>query len=470
MNGLYVLNLLLESAERYSSEFYNGSFAYDSNTTIENILLELNNRRPLNISTDFFDKIKAIESNNKDIDDSMESYLRDIFRNDITSISLVLNKLYPEKYFFYRICMLENEIFAGLKFLSDILEEFNLPFSKIGKGKNSFDNYIQLNDSLHSLAEKAWPDLKDQKMVQQRIHYFLYQGLGNLFITQNDYNQYWIMATGEQYFNSLDTENEVNWSGREEMKEGDLVFMYRQTPRKAITDLYYVSQEPWFDPFGGWTGFWVPIKKITSIKDISMVDMKHDEVLKQWSFVKTSSQGVSTAPMPFFAYNRLLDLIEKDTKEKFNLQKEITADSPQGENKNIIEFKDEKEFEDKVIDPLLKQWGFKHQRQYPCEFVVGSQRHICQVDFIVKDDNNDNIIIFEDKIRIANEKELNRAVLQAKSYALQLGMGGFVVASPEGFWIYKLERNKEVLISMIASDKSQEVKEMKSMILDLKAS
>lgn len=276
------------------------------------------------------------------------------------------------------------------------------------------------------------------------------------------------MATGEEYFEALDTEPEVNWSGREEMKEGDLVFMYRQTPRKAITDIYYVSQDPWFDPFGGWKGFWVPIKKITPIKDITMVDMKHDEILKQWSFVKTSSQGVSTAPIPYFAYNRLLELIDEDIKNEYDLNPEITANITQPNE--IIEFKDEREFEDKVIDPLLKRWGFKHQRQYPCEFVIGSQHHTCQVDFLVKNDKNENIILFEDKIRIANEKELNRAVLQAKSYALQLGMGGFIVASPEGFWIYNLDRNKEVLLNKIASDNIKEIEEMKSLILKLKAS
>lgn len=467
MNGLHVLNLLLDNAEQYSSEFYGGSYAYDPKTGIDDLLLELNNRRPLQLQPDFAEIIKTFRKNNTN-EELIVSYLRNIFKNDISSISLVLNYLRPEKYLFYRVSMLENEIFAGFKFLSNILDEFNLPFSKIGEGKNSYNNYIQLNDSLHSFANEAWQDLKDPKIIQQRIHYFLYQGLGNLFLTKNDYNQYWIMATGEQNFKSLDTKPEVNWSGREEMQEGDLVFMYRQTPRKAIADLYYVSQEPWFDPFGGWTGFWVPLRKITSIKDITMVDMKHDEVLKQWSFVKTSSQGVSTAPMPYFAYNRLLELIDENIKKEFNLTPEITTISAQ--TKNIIEFKDEKDFEDKVIDPLLKRWGFKHHRQYPCEFAIGSQHHTCQVDFLVKDSNNENITLFEDKIRIANEKELNRAVLQAKSYALQLGMGGFIVASPEGFWIYKLSRNKEELIDVISSDKVKEIEEMKSLILGLKAS
>ena len=316
MNGLYVLESLLEDAERYATEFYDGQ--YSSRFSIEDKLLELNSRRPLHLPNDFYKTVKDSSSEGAHAQEiELISYLRESFKNNITFISLVLNHVFPEKYFFYRVSMLENEIFTGFKFFCDIIEEFNLPFSRIGEGKHSFENYIRLNDSLHSFADNVWPDLRNSKVVQQRIHYILYQGLGTLFLTMNDYNQYWIMATGEQHFWSLDNEPEVNWSGRKEMQEGDLVFMYRQTPRKAIADLFEVYERPWFDPFGGWTGFWVPLRKMAPIKDITMVEMKHDEVLKHWSFVKTSSQGVSTAPIPYFAYNRILELMDADIKKKF---------------------------------------------------------------------------------------------------------------------------------------------------------
>ncbi|MCJ7444264.1 MAG: EVE domain-containing protein [Methanotrichaceae archaeon] len=361
--------------------------------------------------------------------------------------------------------MLENEIFAGFKFFSDIITEFNFPFSKIGEGKQSFENYLQINRALHVFANIVWLDLNDLKSIQKRIHYFIYNGLGSLFLTRNDYNQYWIMSSGERDFEYLDTEPEIGWSGREEMQKGNLVFMYRQTPRKAITDIYQVDEDPYFDPFGGWKGFWVSLKKITPIKDITMVEMKHDESLKHLGFVKVSSQGVSTAPMPYFAYNRLLELIDKDIRDKHNLQPEITANFALPN-----EFATETEFEDSVIEPLLKHWGFKHQRQFSCEFIIGSQHHTCQVDFLLKDSNNEDITLFENKIRIANEKELTKAVAQAKSYALQLGMGGFVVASPEGFWVYKLDRNREIPIAQIAADKVKEIEELKSLILKFRAS
>jgi hypothetical protein len=63
--------------------------------------------------------------------------------------------------------------------------------------------------------------------------------------------------------------------------------------------------------------------------------------LKHWSFAKTNSQGVSAAPMLYFAYNRILELIDTSTKEKFDLKPEMTANMPIPNN--IIEFKDERE-------------------------------------------------------------------------------------------------------------------------------
>jgi len=40
MNSIYIVNLLLENAERFSSEFYEGSYdAYELDTGIKDMLL-----------------------------------------------------------------------------------------------------------------------------------------------------------------------------------------------------------------------------------------------------------------------------------------------------------------------------------------------------------------------------------------------------------------------------------------------
>ena len=63
------------------------------------------------------------------------------------------------------------------------------------------------------------------------------------------------------------------------------------------------------------------------------------------------------------------------------------------------------------------------------------------------------VTLFENKFRIINdEKDLQPAVDQAKSYALILGLPSFVVASPEGMWLYSLEWNKETLVKKVSAD------------------
>ena len=65
-------------------------------------------------------------------------------------------------------------------------------------------------------------------------------------------------------------------------------------------------------------------------------------------------------------------------------------------------------------------------------------------------------------------KTILRLNFQAKSYSLLLGINNFVVASPEGFWIYKLSKNKEALIESINSDEFKEREEqIRNMLLTL---
>ncbi len=174
-----------------------------------------------------------------------------------------------------------------------------------------------------------------------------------------------------------------------------------------------------------------------------MSQMKKDDALKQWNFVKMQSQGTITDPVPHSVFNHILEKIDKDVLDKYNIKPEPLADTTYSG-----QFSTEEEFEDKIIEPMLVRWGLKFQRQYPCDFVIGSQSHYCQIDFLVRDGNGP-ITLFENKLRISSEKELFKAMLQAKSYSLQMGIENFVVASPEGFWIYSLSKNKEKLSNRI---------------------
>ena len=60
---------------------------------------------------------------------------------------------------------------------------------------------------------------------------------------------------------------------------------------------------------------------------------------------------------------------------------------------------------------------------------------------------------------------------QGKSYALMLTLPTFVVASPEGLWIYSLIRNHTKLEKHISTDDLKtEDGQVRSMLLNLRAS
>lgn len=359
------------------------------------------------------------------------------FKSNADVTSFLLNKYFPEQYFYFRPSKLNPEIFTGLDYLWEIFEPWlpGLTFPWPRVTQQGIDAYLVLNQAMLCLAHHAWPSVRKP---QAYIAYFLYQGLGRLFLEKNDYNRYWIMATSEANFKELDR-GSTTWSGRKEMQPGDLIFFYRMSPRKAITDIFQVVREPYFTPYWDWE-FAVDIKRVCLLPDIPFSTLKNDPALSEASFVKVQFQGVSTEALPHRYYNRLLDFIPDTIKNQYQLSPEpVAAVSESGQ------FAYEADFEEVVIEPLLKRWGFRFARQYPCRFQVGSSTHNTRVDFLVQDEKGP-LTLFEDKLQIINEThELQPARDQGKSYALMLGLSSFVVASPEGLWIYSLKKNVEKL-------------------------
>ena len=381
--------------------------------------------------------------------------VRDLYKDDVSRISLVLNHFLPHDFLFYRVSKLEQEIFQAFDFFSEVVPEFNFQFSQIGK--KGLDRYLALNKVLLRFGRRQWPRVGD---LQPRIHRLLYDNFAKLFLQTNEYNRYWINVTREE------PRKKDVWSGRKDMRQGDLVFMYQVAPTKAITDLYRLGGDPWFDPWGAWDGLWVDIERICSVPNISIADMKDDPLLSDWSVVRRSFQGIVTEAVPHSCYNRLLALIPEQFRQQHDLRPEQVA-----ELGGSGQFTSEEQFEDKIIEPLLRNWGLRFQRQVRCKCHFGTQDINGFIDFLVSDQAGP-VTLFEDKLKIINETQLQKAIDQAKSYALLIGLPSFVVASPEGLRLYRLSMNQETLVAELnvnANKKDEEAfrKQMLSIRTDL---
>jgi hypothetical protein len=425
MNKTLLLMNLLANVENVHEEF-------DPEIgTISEQLFELQNRRADAITT-----LPWASAKPKEMASAIEA-LRRHFGDRVTLISFVLSQLYPDQFLFFRTGNLESAIFDGFGFFSDTLPQLSFSFSRIGK--TGFDRYLVLNGSLLDLAKDLWPD---SERPQSRVLAFLYDQLALLFTTPTDYNRYWLAAgrpehaTKEQ--NSKPGEM-CDWSGKKEMCEGDLVFLYVMSPVKAFTGVYEVIGIPRADPWGGWEGLWVDLDKIAQIKGLTFNEMKIDPVLSKWGPVLRNFQGTVMEPIPHAIYNRLIELMPTMARD-LNLEPEPLSSLAES---GI--YASEADFEAKVVEPLLRGWGFNFTQQAPCRFQFGVNEHCGRIDFVVRNARG-AIAVIESKLRILTDDELTRAVAQAKSYALMEGVTSFVVAAPEGFWCYSLERNREKLV------------------------
>ncbi|PQO25135.1 hypothetical protein C5Y96_26925 [Blastopirellula marina] len=369
--------------------------------------------------------------------------LRELYNDDVAKISLILSHFWPEEYLFIRVASLNRELFAGFEFFAEVEPLFDFSFSTLRK--NAFDDYLVLNDALWEFGDL---NFVEESGIRDRIHVLIYAILPWLFVETSDYSRYWICSTSRDV-QSYD--ESVEWSGRKEMNVGDLVFMYQTAPAKAIQTLYVVDDWPIMDPWGAWDGIWVSLKKLAEIPPIEFSWMRTDEVLKDWSVIRQQFQGVKTEPVPHACYNELISKIPNSICQELDLTPEPVAHVA-----HSGEFATEAEFEEKIVDPLLRGWGLNFLRQYPLKCYFGTQKITGYVDYLIQYDGRP-VAVVENKLRIVNDVQLAAAVNQARSYALMLGVQCFVVGAPEGLKLYQLKGTVEEVVSEWSlGSKSQE--------------
>lgn len=106
----------------------------------------------------------------------------------------------------------------------------------------------------------------------------------------------------------------------------------------------------------------------------------------------------------------------------------------------------ERHFEDQIIVPLLTQWKLPYRRQVRCRLRSRTGMSIGRIDFLVHTEDNAKLLtLIENKRGIRNGIERERAVAQANSYARARRMRTFVIAAPEGLWIYSRPGGKPAL-------------------------
>lgn len=97
----------------------------------------------------------------------------------------------------------------------------------------------------------------------------------------------------------------------------------------------------------------------------------------------------------------------------------------------------EYEFEDHIIVPLLVRWNVQYRRQVTCQIRKRGQIYMGRIDFLVHTEDNSTLLtLFENKRHIRSDIDRELAARQANEYARARRLRSFVIAAPEGLWVY----------------------------------
>jgi hypothetical protein len=171
MNKRLLLQQLLMNVEEVNEDF-NPTLG-----AISDQLYELQNRRS--------DAITTLPWSSEPPSDSRVAVeaLRKHFGDRVTLVSFVLSQILPQEFLFFRTGDLENAIFDGFAFFSDVWPKLAFNFPRVGR--TGFDRYLVLNRTLRELAREVWTKVDDP---ESRILALLYNELAMLFTVPTDYN------------------------------------------------------------------------------------------------------------------------------------------------------------------------------------------------------------------------------------------------------------------------------------------
>jgi len=127
----------------------------------------------------------------------------------------------------------------------------------------------------------------------------------------------------------------------------------------------------------------------------------------------------------------------------------IVANPPASSQAAVAVLRKERAFEVAVVEPLIGRWNFTFKGQHKHFFRRGTQSSHMIIDHLVSDPTGP-LTLFENKARIHSPSELSKAEEQARSYAHELSVTSFIVAAPEGLWLYSLWQGEAKLVHKVA--------------------
>lgn len=323
--------------------------------------------------------------------------------------------------------------FSGFAELKSILVFYNIEVPPL-PSKTDYEGrcyyYLALNDVLLKFRDEI-------RLNAAEFCAFLYEFAPSQIETEDipsTYNHIWISGG---MFDHLEKDRTYYWGNNALARKGDWMFLYELSPVSAITSLWRLVSDGSFDPFFKWNAQ-AAVKHVIDFPSISLSELREDSYFSTHPLVKRKMQGVNGTSITMEDYNNLLRMISDKGQDLSVFPLPVKIDDVLCDSEISVE----KDVEEKLLIPLLEKLNLKDRRDYIRQLPIHAGRgHRIFSDFAVyySDKVNEETakILIEAKLNIRNDKDLEEAFLQAKSYANLLNSSVIILCDKYHLYVFK---------------------------------
>ena len=247
-----------------------------------------------------------------------------------------------------------------------------------------------------------------------------------------DFAPKYIGGSKDDLFLSDSTDTVTPWQCNPDTRAGDMIVMYLRTPVSAVDSVWRSCSVGFIDPFFYYYRC-TYISNPQKIKSVTLDRLRTDKITGAMPIVRKNMQGINGVELKPSEYNRILQMGRSKAQKLVYVS--VNAKG---------EYSTEKEVEEYIIKPLLKQIGYSEQDYVQQLYLeIGNHNHALIPDFVLLPEKHNGyqsaFAIIEAKRSITRQKELDEALSQVRSYAKLLGTKYAAIISQEKVWIYSTE-------------------------------
>lgn len=230
------------------------------------------------------------------------------------------------------------------------------------------------------------------------------------------------------------------WQSNQETKKGDILVHYETSPISAITCLWIAQTDGVVDPFFHYYSNTYISSKI-DIPHITLKELQADEYFSKHPLIRKKFQGVNGWPMSSEDYSELLRMIKT---KGFNTDTLPKLYAPiLLKNISIV---NERDVETQLLEPLLNSMNWFENKDFIRQLPIHAGRgHRIFLDYALHYVNKPNDekakVLIEAKQYMKNNQEIEKAFLQARSYACLLESSVIVLCDKLCLIVYEKKQS-----------------------------